>query len=157
MKFIRERGQHADAVFDLCIFAVIGAIRQGYSAFYVKFIGGVEDPLAAFRETLVAKARHLLDYPPAVYRVKRFERVQLFPIRSQSARHNRHAVHRRIIRVKIAQGSIQLRAVVDALAQNDLSAQLSPCVRQPSEVCQHLAGALVFHHFHAQLRIGGVD
>ena len=75
----------------------------------------------------------------------------------QAHRHDADRAHCRIQAGQVADGAIQVRAVVEAGHHHDLRVRLDPQASQAAELSHHVGGGGVAEETAAQVRVSGVD
>ena len=139
-EFVRQRGQHPDAVVDLGVVAVEIVVREGRAALDVEFVRGVEEPRGPSVLPGVIPAEFLVegvDLPDdggAFFGRERFERIEAVPVRRESDGNDRDGIHGRPVRREVAHRSFELRAVVESAAQHDLPPQRDPGVGEAAQI-----------------------
>ena len=156
-ELLLEQPHHADAVLQLVVVAVEGAVRDGTPGLQVPLVAGVDDPLAVAAEAFVAELLHDVDDGSAGLGVvgRLFE--QVLAVIGHTAGHRRDALHHRRQLQQVAQGAAQLVAVVDAPAEHQLAVHRDAALHKAGQVLEHLARALVGQHPHPELGVRGVD
>ena len=89
-------------------------------------------------------------------RRERRERVEPLTKLRQADRHDRHAVHLRIERREVTHRALQLRAVIQAGAADDLAVHGDAAVGKAAHDLERLARARIAEQKRAQLRVRGV-
>ena len=115
------QAQHADAVFQLREFLVKLLRRQRAPRLEIQLVGAEEDARTEFFNAFVSEGVDQIKRLSRVLGRERCERIEPLTKLCQTDRHDRHAVHLRIERCKVAHRALQLRAVVQVGAADDLA------------------------------------
>ena len=150
------QAQHADAVFQLREFLVEFLRRQRAPRLEIQLVGAEEDARAEFFNAFVAEGIDEVERLGRVLRRERRERIEPLAKLRQTDRHDRHAVHLRIERREVAHRALQLRAVVQTGAADDLAVHGDAAVGKAAHDLERLARARIAEQKRAQLRIRGV-
>ena len=145
--------QHADAVFQLGEFLVKFLRRQLAPRFQIQLVGAEEDARAEFFDAFVAEGVDKVERLGRVLGRERRERVEPLAELRQPDRHDRHTVHLRIERREVVHRALQLRAVVQAGAADDLAVHGDAAVRKAPHDLKRFARAGIAEQERAQLRI----
>ena len=147
------QAQHADAVFQLREFLVEFLRRQRAPRLEIQLVGAEEDARAEFFNAFVAEGIDQIERLGRVLRRERRERVEPLTKLRQTDRHDRHAVHLRIERREVTHRALQLRAVIQAGAADDLAVHGDAAVGKAAHDLERLARARIAEQKRAQLRV----
>ena len=151
-----QRGDHPHAVLDLGVALVVVLGGEGKPCLEIQLVGAEEFSGAALSEALLREGLHLTDHGGGLLGGIGGQGVELVPILGQSRRHDGYAFHGVAQSVEIPHGAIQLLPIVDAAAEDDLTAQGDARLGQSGQIIQHQPRPLVVHHLHPQLGVGGM-
>ena len=120
----------------------------------IKLVGGEDEPRTVRGEHLLLKRFRLPDDLLGLLLRIGAKRIQMFAVFGQPDRHQRHRQRVRRERRQIAHGSFQLRPVVDAGAEHDLTVKAHVVVGKAAKMFHDAVGMDVVQHLFAQFAVG---
>ena len=154
--FLLEKPQHPHSVFKLRIAVILLLFRDRHYCQNIPLVSGMDKMIPMLPVQFCTPLFKNPEHFQGVFTCKRFQMAEILPVSAQPHRHYRHAGKMRQIFRQIPDTALQFPAIVNTLAQNDLSVHLNARFPQPLYLRKDVPGKPVVQHPAAQLWIRSV-